>query len=373
MSVTNYLWSLFGKGTPSDPLAQEEKPNILHEKISNVQKDHLTTPSLDQFKPSDVYDKKKKNLVILSFDGGGVRGVIPLVVAQLMKLPFQDSDCFAGTSTGALIALGLTQMDIKEILNLYKNDMGTVFERSWEQEIESWDGLKGSIYSKEGLMKVLDKTVGDKKMSDTDKKLIIPSFNKTRYEKAVFTEKSTELEMKTVGAASASAPIYFLPEKIKGELYIDGEFNEQNPAQIAFEEILKEVDFENTHVFILSFGTGQAPIPKETFEQVKDNFIIENVKQLVDELLRSKEEGVMTRLAEDVNRYYPNVNYLRLEPQLEEAIRLDDATPQAFEKMEKIATKYFNELLEKGFKEKVIDPLEELFASKRAELIANAV
>lgn len=65
------------------------------------------------------YKKRNWNLEmartwrILSIDGGGIRGIIPAVLLRQMeeRTGYQISDLFdfvTGTSTGAIIALGLT-------------------------------------------------------------------------------------------------------------------------------------------------------------------------------------------------------------------------------------------------------------------------
>jgi hypothetical protein len=51
---------------------------------------------------------------ILSIDGGGIRGIIPaLILAQIEKQTekpiYKLFDVIAGTSTGAILALGLTR------------------------------------------------------------------------------------------------------------------------------------------------------------------------------------------------------------------------------------------------------------------------
>ena len=72
---------------------------------------------------------------ILSVDGGGIRGVIPAVIINALseKLgshPSKVFDCFAGTSTGAILAAGLVTPQTQgsalarhqtdEIINLYE-------------------------------------------------------------------------------------------------------------------------------------------------------------------------------------------------------------------------------------------------------------
>src|ERR1051325_2407269 len=77
---------------------------------------------------------------ILAIDGGGIRGVIPAYILQqieaaLAKPIYQCFDIIAGTSTGGLIALGLTTptsnasppRTATEVLDVYKNNESDIF------------------------------------------------------------------------------------------------------------------------------------------------------------------------------------------------------------------------------------------------------
>ena len=77
---------------------------------------------------------------ILAIDGGGIRGVIPAYLLQqleaaLGKPTYQCFDIIAGTSTGGLIALGLTTptapgqppFTATAVLNIYMNEEGQIF------------------------------------------------------------------------------------------------------------------------------------------------------------------------------------------------------------------------------------------------------
>ena len=61
-------------------------------------------------------DTDNKTRFVLSIDGGGIRGIIPaLVLAQLEKTTSQPVselfDLIVGTSTGGILALGLSLQD----------------------------------------------------------------------------------------------------------------------------------------------------------------------------------------------------------------------------------------------------------------------
>lgn len=69
---------------------------------------------------------------ILAIDGGGLRGIIPLVLIERLDLAVlgwrKNINMFAGTSTGGLIALCLAKgMSPGELLNVYMNKGAFIF------------------------------------------------------------------------------------------------------------------------------------------------------------------------------------------------------------------------------------------------------
>lgn len=70
--------------------------------------------------------------LILSCDGGGIRGLIPALLLQQLPSSFFDNIyLLAGTSTGGIISLALAaKVDVGEIVSLYENDGATIFTPS---------------------------------------------------------------------------------------------------------------------------------------------------------------------------------------------------------------------------------------------------
>src|SRR5438552_2744512 len=109
---------------------------------------------------------------ILSLDGGGIRGVITLEILAEMedKLrrnlkkdeSFRLADYFdyiGGTSTGAIIAAGLSiGMSVKELLDFYINKGKDMFDKNFI--LKRWKAL----YESGPLLEMLKDTFGE----DTD-------------------------------------------------------------------------------------------------------------------------------------------------------------------------------------------------------------
>ncbi len=116
------------------------------------------------------------SVIILTIDGGGIRGVIPAtILAQLeqdLGAPMhQVVDILGGTSTGGIIALGLstpnpnhqdnTPFSASEMLGFYMNDEKSIFvsQPSYDYDVADYYSDNGSG---QGIQPWLQKTIGPK-------------------------------------------------------------------------------------------------------------------------------------------------------------------------------------------------------------------
>lgn len=87
-------------------------------------------------------DGKKYKFRILSIDGGGIRGLIPAKILAEIEKRTNKRICemfnlIAGTSTGGILALGLTKPDpnndkqahfkAEQLIDLYRHRGGEIF------------------------------------------------------------------------------------------------------------------------------------------------------------------------------------------------------------------------------------------------------
>jgi hypothetical protein len=117
---------------------------------------------------------------ILSFDGGGVRGVLMLsLVLRLDALVpgwRREIDLYAGTSAGALIALGLAAgFGPAELLARFRSALPGVFEDSWWDDARDLGTALGADYSAEGLTRETRALFGERRLDQLDARVIIPS------------------------------------------------------------------------------------------------------------------------------------------------------------------------------------------------------
>lgn len=106
---------------------------------------------------------------ILSIDGGGIRGVYPASVLDYIQQRMRDLihqyfDMIVGTSTGAIIALGLALgKSTGEILDLYKTKSTKIFRKriGWLNQ-----GIIIPKYSNKHLINEFKSFYGDALLGD---------------------------------------------------------------------------------------------------------------------------------------------------------------------------------------------------------------
>ncbi|MBK9190913.1 MAG: patatin-like phospholipase family protein [Crocinitomicaceae bacterium] len=203
-----------------------------------------------------------KRKLIITIDGGGIRGIIPLVVLrqiqnQLDKSLFDISDKWYGTSTGALISAGILIQDQDTFSNAVQNVLDIYEFRSGS----SVNPL-GSSKPERALHKILDENFEENTFERLPK-LHVVSCKKSDFSVEVFSLKNNVSVAESL-KASCAVPGIFDPVKIKGDYYIDGFIKAKNPALIALEN-----EIQNENLILLSLGTGILREIDETEIQVR--------------------------------------------------------------------------------------------------------
>lgn len=228
---------------------------------------------------------------ILSIDGGGIRGLIPAVVLSELEIELQKEepgkklyehfDLICGTSTGAILAIGISLgIPAKDLAKFYENNGKLIFPRFSHRFLPSkFRSLFNSIYSSKPLLKKLKEVYADANggkdplMNDLKTKVCVPAFNgndgainvlKTRHHSEY--RRDYKLPAYHVAMASASAPVYFPPHtfSFKNDFgegtninMIDGGIFANNPALIGVFEATDKLGVDIGDICILSLGTGR--------------------------------------------------------------------------------------------------------------------
>jgi len=225
---------------------------------------------------------------ILSIDGGGIRGIIPARVlarieAETGRAVSELFDLVAGTSTGGIIALGLSRpkddgtpaFKAEDMDLLYQKRGQEIFYRSAFKRVESLGGMTDEKYSASSLEDVLLTFFEDTPMSEALMKVLVTSYdiqNRTPYFFKSWRDEWGAVPMRSAARATSAAPTYFEPALVEvGDAVhalVDGGVFINNPTVSAYAEALRLFPDEEEHL-VVSLGTGQhiRPIP---YDKAKD-------------------------------------------------------------------------------------------------------
>ncbi|MEC8157777.1 MAG: patatin-like phospholipase family protein [Pseudomonadota bacterium] len=220
---------------------------------------------------------------VLSIDGGGIRGIIPaLVIAHLerkAKKPASELfDLMVGTSTGGMLALGLSLegdggaplFNAHKMVKLYEAHGGEIFEQSLWRKLRTVGGIFDEAYSHEALEGVLDTYFGARQLADCGIPTMVTSYD-IQNRRTVFLKswqaEHADLLCSEAARATSAAPTYFEPAALEwaedsGTL-VDGGVFMNSPSVSAYAEARKL--FPDEPIALLSLGTGELtrPIPYE--------------------------------------------------------------------------------------------------------------
>jgi uncharacterized protein len=236
---------------------------------------------------------------LLALDGGGIRGIITLGILEKIESllrnklgkddTFRLSDYFdyvAGTSTGAIIAAGLSLgMSVSEMLGFYTEHGKEMFDKN-----ALWGKLK-SLYESGPLLNMLKDTFGE----DTDMVLgngkfkcllMVVTMNRStdspwpisnnpfaKYNDLNRPDCNGKIKLYQLVRASTAAPVYFPPEIIHWDpldpsrtfVFVDGGVTPyNNPAFLLYRMATQPAYHLNWEtgedkMLIVSLGTGAAP------------------------------------------------------------------------------------------------------------------
>lgn len=202
---------------------------------------------------------------ILSLDGGGFKGLFTVaVLAELeadLGVRVQDHfDLIAGTSTGGLIALALgAGFRPQQIVDFYVSNGPSIFGRPRSRIGHLFKPKHSSVR----LRTVLTELFEDKRLGESGTRLLIPAYSLERDDVYIFkTPHSVELardwreSMVDVGLATAAAPSFFEPARVRHNRLIDGGVWANNPALLGVAEAVGVLDVQLSHIRVLSLGTS---------------------------------------------------------------------------------------------------------------------
>lgn len=264
----------------------------------------------DGSRVSAISGSKQKKLSLLSFDGGGVRGLFSLLVLERLiaevqrlepagsptRLPCEYFDLIGGTSTGGLLAIMLSRlrMDVSSCIQAYQDMSRSIFGRR-DDWIPLWNPLKKGVQAMVGepwfsgsrLEDAINEIV-ERRLSVSERDslrtaglpvedvrlLSTEGFNTRCFVCAVcegqheaerirsylpLSREGRDTSAYTIwqaGRATAAAPMYFPAIDIDSRHYFDGGLSCNNPVLEVIDETRSE--FPGAEIdALISIGTGK--------------------------------------------------------------------------------------------------------------------
>ncbi len=203
---------------------------------------------------------------ILALDGGGIKGIFTAAVLAFLEDDLKTKivdhfDLIVGTSTGGIIALGLgVGMTPREILGFYVEEGQGIFSEMFFPRLKHLFKVK---YNPDNLEIALKKYFGEKSLADSNKRLVIPSYNlgeddiylfKTPHHEKL--KRDYKVPIWKVAMATSAAPTYFPTfKKLDSLRLVDGGVWANNPTMLGIIEAVSLLGISVGAISVLSLGT----------------------------------------------------------------------------------------------------------------------
>ncbi len=317
---------------------------------------------------------------ILSIDGGGIRGIIPAIVLNYIeertgKRIATMFDFIAGTSTGGILALGLTKRNsdssinhepeytAAELVNFYHKYGQKIFNEYIPGDL---DDLLQAKHNPQGKQEVLKELLGEAKVEDALREIFITSydielrapifFTSNRYAEQPDSLDSRKIcrgfKMFEAAMATSAAPTFFPPYQLEtahhtDEGYyalVDGGIFANNPSSLAMMEAMisykrkqkNAEELQRNDTLVVSLGTGSLT-KQYKYRDVKNWGQAKWALPLLNVVLDGQSESVAYQLNQLMVTKGENRNYYRFQTPLSSDNshdQMDNASPSNIQYLE---------------------------------------
>jgi len=264
-----------------------------------------------------------KEVKVLSIDGGGIKGIyaaryLARIEEEIGEPIHKYFDLITGTSTGGIIALGLSLgIPAKEIEDLYYENAQLIFKpkRRLIHKLKMGN-LNTTSYDSNALRKLLEEKFGDRLLKDSKTFLCIPAVEHSKAKPKVFKtphNKSlhidAKLKMVDVALSTAAAPTFFKAHSVNGhDCKIDGGLWANNPSVIGIAEaIVNDINIKD--IKVLSIGTGANVYDADNNIAIKGG-ILNWGKRLIDLILNVQADGALFTAKHLIGHNLKRVNFI---------------------------------------------------------------
>ncbi len=293
---------------------------------------------------------------VLCIDGGGIRGLIPaLVLTEIERRTGRRIaelvDLVAGTSTGGILACGLTRAgddgrprySADELAGIYVEEGPRIFHRGLLKRVFSVEGWLDERYEDDGLERALQRYLGEARLSAAVCDVFVTAYE--IHDRFAFFFRSArarhdpeyDVTLAAAARATSAAPSYFEPAEVTDVAgrrtypLIDGGVYAVNPSMCAYADVVRGGQLPELEL-MLSLGTG-THTRAYTYEQARWWGQLEWARPALDMVF----DGVADTI-EFESATLMGDRYIRLQSQLVNASDdLDDASERNLEALRRDA------------------------------------
>lgn len=292
---------------------------------------------------------------ILSIDGGGVRGAaaasfLAELESNLGQSTHDAFDLIAGTSTGALIALYLraneaTAVDCRDKLYTADN-LAVIMDKSIIDKVLPVQHKPK--YDGSGKTSAAEQALGDKRLQDVAKKVLVTSYDIINRHIVVFKSwggenRDRNPRLSEIADASSAAPTFFPTIHTEGGRWLaDGGMAANNPSTCALAEAIK-LGYKPDEIRLVSIGTGRATRQAKDPDQYgRESQNWGGIGWLANGLIDHLFDGNSTAM-EYLSRQMLGDNFIRVNgPLLGASDVMDDTTPENIAALKGIGKGWFD-------------------------------
>jgi uncharacterized protein len=276
----------------------------------------------------------KDRFQILALDGGGIKGLFSAAVLAFLEEDLNIDiinhfDLITGTSTGGIIALCLG-LGIRphKIVEFYVSKGPTIFKRSVFSIVRH---IFKNKYEAKPLENALKELFGNKILADSNKRLVIPSYNigddsvylfKTPHHERL--RRDYKVPIWQVARATSAAPTYFpVFIGVDNIRLIDGGVWANNPSIVGITEAVSSLNIPLEQIYVLNLGTTDEV--KSYPSCLNEGGCLRWCKAAVDVIMRGQSIGAWTQSQHLIGKDHIE--------------RLDPKVPDGLFALDKLSTK----------------------------------